>query len=176
MTKRLLILATFLAVCGVAACDDGPNAPDGPPTTVVFTSNLSAANEIPAVTGAETSATGNVTITLNLTRDAAGTITAATANFAATLANMPAGSTLILAHIHPGAAGATGSPVVNTGLTAAAAIPVVNGGATLTFNNITVDPVVAQNIIDNPASFYFNVHSQANPGGVARGQLVRQNP
>jgi hypothetical protein len=31
-----------------------------------------------------------------------------------------------------------------------------------------------QSIIDNPANFYFNVHSSLNPGGVARGQLVKQ--
>jgi hypothetical protein len=177
MSKRLLVLAMTLGVCGVAACDDGPNEPEGPPNTIVFTSSLSAANEVPAVTGAEISTTGTATITLNLTRDSAGAITAATANFSSTLSNMPAGTTLILAHIHPGAAGATGSPVVNTGLTAAAAIPAVNGSATLTFNNVTIaSPATAQSIIDNPAAFYFNVHSQANPSGVARGQLVRQNP
>jgi len=27
--------------------------------------------------------------------------------------------------------------------------------------------------VNNPAAFYFNVHSPTNPGGVARGQLVR---
>jgi hypothetical protein len=37
----------------------------------------------------------------------------------------------------------------------------------------TVDPAVAQNIINNPSAFYFNIHSTLNPGGVARGQLVK---
>ena len=32
----------------------------------------------------------------------------------------------------------------------------------------------AQNIINNPGGFYYNVHSTLNPGGFARGQLVRQ--
>jgi hypothetical protein len=64
---------------------------------------------------------------------------------------------------------------INTGLSPATAIPIVNGTATLTFNNVVVaDPVDVQNIIDNPAGFYFNVHSALNPGGVVRGQLVRQ--
>ena len=36
------------------------------------------------------------------------------------------------------------------------------------------DAATLQSIIDNPAGFYFNVHSSTNPGGVARGQLVKQ--
>jgi len=30
-----------------------------------------------------------------------------------------------------------------------------------------------QQIINNPAAFYFNVHSPSNPGGFSRGQLAR---
>jgi hypothetical protein len=36
-----------------------------------------------------------------------------------------------------------------------------------------VDAALEQTILNNPAGFYFNVHSTLNPGGVARGQLVR---
>jgi hypothetical protein len=32
---------------------------------------------------------------------------------------------------------------------------------------------VAQQLIDNPSAFYFNVHTFTNPGGMARGQLRR---
>ena len=32
---------------------------------------------------------------------------------------------------------------------------------------------IANQILTNPAGYYFNVHSTLNPGGVARGQLVR---
>ena len=32
----------------------------------------------------------------------------------------------------------------------------------------------AQQIIDNPNGYYFNVHTTLNPGGAARGQLVKQ--
>ena len=31
----------------------------------------------------------------------------------------------------------------------------------------------AQAVMDNPAGYYFNMHSPLNPGGVIRGQLVR---
>jgi hypothetical protein len=36
-----------------------------------------------------------------------------------------------------------------------------------------VPAAIAQQLLANPAGFYFNVHTLANPSGVARGQLVR---
>lgn len=170
--KRLALAAMVAATWSVAACDDNPNEPGM--DTVVFTATLSAANEVPPVVGTEANATGTITITMEVTRNSADVITDAEANFSGSVANMPAGSSLTLAHIHTGAAGVVGGPIVNVGLTPATAIPIVSGGATLTFNDIAVEPDVAQDIIDNPAGFYFNVHSALNPGGVARGQLVRQ--
>jgi hypothetical protein len=173
--KRFAILLVMMAAMGAAACEDSPTEPDDD-NTVTFTATMTAAQETTAVTGAEANATGTATITFNLTRDAAGNITAVTSNITSNVANMPAGSTLILAHIHTGATGVSGGPIVNTGLSAATAITVgANGTATLTFNNLNVDVTVANNIIANPAGFYFNVHSTLNPGGVVRGQLVRQN-
>ena len=34
--------------------------------------------------------------------------------------------------------------------------------------------VIAQQIVNNPAGYYFNVHTDLNKGGVMRGQLVKQ--
>ena len=173
--RNISILAIALAVAGIAACDDGPTEPEDN-NTVTFTATMSAAQETTAVTGAEAAATGTATITFNLTRDAAGTITAGTANFSSTVSNMPQGSTLIRAHIHPGAAGVAGGVLIDTGLTPAAAIAIgTNGSATLTFNNVNLSVTDINNIIANPSGFYFNVHSALNGGGVVRGQLVRQN-
>lgn len=173
--KRCAMVAVILAAFGAAACDDSPTEPDDD-NTVVFTANLSGANEVPPVTGSEAGGTGTATITFNLTRDAAGAITGGTTNITANVANLPAGTPLILAHIHTGAAGSTGGVLVNTGLSAATAINVgTNGTATLTFNNLPLSVTDANNIIANPSGFYFNVHSTNNPGGVVRGQLVRQS-
>src|SRR6185436_18794410 len=44
--------------------------------------------------------------------------------------------------------------------------------APIVVSNVTVDPVLANDIITGPAGFYFNVHSTVNGGGVVRGQLT----
>jgi hypothetical protein len=43
-----------------------------------------------------------------------------------------------------------------------------------TIANIDVTPTVAQQIIDNPNGYYYNLHTTLNPGGAVRAQLVRQ--
>lgn len=173
--KRLglgLVMCT-IAAFGMAACDedDNPTGPSNQP--VVFTSQLRAANEVPPVTNAESTATGSVTITFNLTRDASGAITAGTASFNAPLSGFAPNTNINLAHIHTGAAGVNGSFVVNLNLSAANPFPLPTGSGTLIVNDIALTPATAQQIIDNPAGFYFNAHTTLNPGGAVRGQLTR---
>ena len=77
--------------------------------------------------------------------------------------------------IHGGGPAVAGSVVIDTGLTAAN--PIALGDGTLanqTFSNRAVGATLAQQIIDNPNGYYFNVHTVLNPGGAVRGQLVRQ--
>ena len=177
MNYRMLAAAAAISVCalGSASCsDDDPGpGPTGPPTTFVFTSALTAANEVPPVGNAESTANGTVTITLNVTRDSAGTITAATTTFAISVTAFQATSNITAAHIHPGVTGVNGSFIVNVGL-ASGELALTNGAGTITKSNIATTVTQANDIIANPAAFYFNVHSTLNPGGVARGQLVRQ--
>ena len=179
---KLLKYSALLACAIVfgAACsdDDNPAAP-GPtpqPTTIVFTAQMSAANEVPPVTNAESGGRGTATITFNLTRDAAGTITAGNANFSYTLNSFPAGTVIRASHIHEGAAGVAGGVRVDTGLSPATAVTIGgDGNGSLSFSNIAMtDIALINSIIANPAGYYFNVHSNLNPGGVVRGQLVRQ--
>ena len=171
MLKRGVMMLTLVAA--VSGCDDSPTAPDDP-NVVVMTAQLSAANEVPPVTNAEANARGDVRITFNLTRDGSNNITAATATFVVNLNSFPAGSSWTLAHIHTGAAGVAGGAIVNTGLTPATAITLTNGAVSNhTFANITVAPADMNNILANPAGFYFNAHTVLNPGGAVRGQLVR---
>jgi hypothetical protein len=169
--KRYAIIAA-LAILG-AACGDSPTDPsDGP---VVFTSELAASNEVPPVTNADRDARGTVTITFSVPRDSAGVVTGpGTANFSAQVSGFPAGTVARAAHIHPGAAGVNGSPLVDTGLTAANPITLGDGTGTLTFSGIAISQANAQAIINNPAGFYFNIHTVLTPGGAVRGQLVQQ--
>ena len=176
--KRFTIAAMVLLVgLGVTRCGDD-NGPTGPSTTgpIVFSVQMSAANEVPPITNAEANARGTATITFNVPRDNAGNPTGGgTAVFAAQLSNFPAGSVARNAHIHPGATGVNGNVLVDTGLSPASPVTIAGDGTgsfNLTQSNLTQDQ--ATRIVADPAGFYFNVHTNLNTGGAVRGQLVRQ--
>lgn len=174
MTYRVFgfVLALGLAVAA-SACGDSDTSPS-PAAAPRFSAGLLPSNETTAVTAAESTGSGTATITFNTTKDTAGNITAATADFSVSLSGFPAGTTLTGAHIHPGVAGTPGSVVINTGITSGQVV-LATGAGSFERNGIVVDPALAQQIINNPAGYYFNVHSPANSGGFARGQLVRSN-
>ena len=131
-------------------------------------------NEVPAVADAEASCTGKGTFTLNTTKDAGGTITAATAQFDLTITGCPANTEITLFHIHKAAAGANGGVVVDSGQKATEPIVLTTGATSsaVTKTQTTVKPEDAKAIIDGPSGFYFNVHSKLHGGGVIRGQLA----
>lgn len=169
MTRRFF--ASFLPTLAIAICFAALTPQLAKAEVRVFVANLSAANEVPPVTGAEAGVTGTATITLNVTRDASNNITAATARFDVQLAGFPSSTVVILSHIHEGAAGVNGPVRVDSGITPGSPIVLSDVGGNYSRSNLTVTPTIAAGIIANPAGFYFNVHSAANPGGVARGQL-----
>ena len=49
-----------------------------------------------------------------------------------------------------------------------------SGAGTINVSNVSVNQDQATQMFNNPAGFYFNVHTAANPGGVSRGQMVKQ--
>jgi CHRD domain len=168
---RIALLAIAACVF-LPACDDNDTAPSAA-APLVFSAQLFPANEVPPVSGTESTGLGAVQVQFNVTRDASGGISSATATFYFQLTGFPAGTTIQGAHIHPAPAGTNGPVIISTGLTATNTVSVPSGTGDFTFSNIPVDPALAQQILNNPAAFYFNVHSPNNPGGFARGQLQR---
>lgn len=173
MLKRGCLL--LIAMLAFAGCDDSPTEPSDP-NVVIFTAQLNAANEVPPITNAEANARGDARIIFNLTRDSSNNITGANVDFFVNLNNFPNGSTWTLAHIHRGAAGVAGGVVINTGLTPTNSITLTSGSVTnQAFTAISVTNAdLVNEILNNPAGFYFNAHAALNGGGAVRGQLVRQ--
>ena len=170
--------AIGLAIMMAAACgSDSPTTPSSNTGPIVFTAQLSAANEVPPITNAEANARGIATITFNVQRDAAtGAVTGGgSVTFVAQLSNFPPGTIVRNAHIHTGAAGVAGGILVDTTLTPAAPVTLdANGAGTLNLTNASLTQAQATDISANPAGFYFNVHTALNTGGAVRGQLVKQ--
>ena len=177
MTSRLYLpaVALGLTLAAVGCGKDNPATPT-PAADPRFTATLSPANETTAVVGGDVNGSGSVTITVHTTKDAAGNVTAATADFTVTLQGFPANTVLTGAHIHPGASGVAGGVVWSTGLTSGEVTLNASGAGTFTKTGATpADIATAQAVINNPAGYYFNVHTSTNTGGAARGQLVRAN-
>jgi CHRD domain-containing protein len=169
--RRVVFLMMVLALAG-GCDDDNPNSPTAGPIT--FTAQLSPANEVPPIQGAESSGRGFAIITFNVPRDGSGNVTGAgTATFEIQTTAFPDGSQAVAAHIHPGVTGQNGGVLVTTGL--APADPINLGASTVTRTlTAPVTQVDATNIVNAPGAYYFNVHTRANGSGVMRGQLVRQ--
>ena len=170
----VLAIVVSLLAAGCSSSTPAPTTPSAPPSRFVFQAALSAANEVPPISNAESTARGNAKVTMNVTRDAANNITAATVDVEATFTGFPPGNQATLAHIHTGATGVAGGVLVAM-VPAAGEVTFPQGTGSYVKNGFPVTPVdVANQIIANPAGFYFNVHTALNPGGALRGQLALQ--
>ena len=171
-SASLLVLALSVSAC---SSDKSPTNPSDN-NTVKFTAALLPGNETPPIVppNADATASGLATITLHLTRDGSQNITAANADFAVTLQNFPANTNVTLAHIHPGKAGESKSPIVNLSLGAGEVVLNATGGGSISKSAIAVTPDVATDMINNSTGYYFNVHTALNGGGAIRGQLAKQ--
>ena len=174
--KYVTSFAFVVSLGMISACggSDSPGMPATPSGSGVqtFTAALRPSEEVPPISGAESAGSGTATITLNATKDSSGNITSATATFVVNLTGFPAGTPINMAHIHQAPAGQSGNVVVSTTLSPGD-VTLDGGGGSFNRSGIAVTPDIASQLMTNPAGFYFNVHSTLNPGGVARGQLVR---
>ena len=172
--KRSAVIAAIgiaLAACGSNNTPTSPS-PTGP---ITFTVAMTAANEVPPITNSESGGRGTATITFNVQRDGTGAVVGGgNVSFSLQMSGFPPGTAAVAAHIHPGAVGVNGNPLVRTNLSAAAPILMADGSATTTLPDVPITAADAQAIVANPAGYYFNVHTAVNPNGAIRGQLVKQ--
>jgi hypothetical protein len=184
---RFLLATLTAGVLVLSACGPAATAPTAAPTVAatasptpvptpqtkfVFTADLKPTNEVPPIANAEASCTGKGTFTLNTTKDSSGAITAANAVFESDITGCPAGTEINIGHIHKNVAGQLGNVVINSGL-AKGELTLTGGAGKINKTTPTVDPVLATDIIANPAGYYMNWHSTLNAGGILRGQLVK---
>jgi len=144
---------------------------------VIFTATLLAGNEVPPqvqVSAQDQAAAGVVTVTLHVTKDSGGNVTAASSRFDWSLSGLPNLEPIILSHIHQGAAGVNGPVVVDSLLAPATPIIVTGGGASFSRDGLATSNSIATQLLANPSGFYFNIHTLSSPGGTARGQLQAQ--
>lgn len=78
------------------------------------------------------------------------------------------GGDVTAAHVHEGAAGETGPPVVDVGTPTATA----DGRDTWTDVCVPVDGPLVQRMATEPDRFHVDVHTASFPGGAVRGQLA----
>ena len=173
MKHLTLVVFGLLLTAGCSSNSSTPSTTQAGTTTTRFTATLLPAQETPPISNSENVGSGTSTMDFNITRDASGTITAATVNFTATMTGFPASTVVTIAHIHTGALGVSGGILISTTVNPGEVV-LTNGAGTFTRVAVAVTAAQMQSILDNPAGFYFNIHTQANPGGVMRGQLVKQ--
>ena len=170
--KAFIYLSALLILgCVTAGCGDNAVTAPSPASSAKFTATLLPASEVPPITGSEAGGSGTATLTFNLTRDSGGNTTAASMDVAVTATGFPPGTALTASHIHPGIAGVNGGVLVSLGL-APGEVTFATGSGSFTKQGVTMTVDQANSIMANPAGFYLNIHTAANPGGVARGQLT----
>jgi CHRD domain len=171
--KRLAFLLAAV-VLFTPACDDDDPVDPSVLLPLRFTADMTAANEVPPVTNADSGATGRMTLTINVTKDSSNNVTAVSSSeFVVNMAGFPAGTVLVGAHIHAAPAGQNAPVLINTGLAAGELTLGTGAGSFTKSPPVAITVEQAQNLVNNPAGFYFNVHTQANPPGAIRAQLVR---
>lgn len=116
--------------------------------TVVLTANLTGANE---TGGGAPEGNGAFRVEINTE----------TGDFCYTLYGEKIAAPT-MAHVHTGAAGTNGAPVIT--------MDVTGKGSDMC---IAVEPDKLKPIIANPAGYYVNIHTADFPAGAVRGQLMK---
>ncbi len=145
MQHAILPSLLFPPAALIAVLLGGPAA-DAPPTTLVAT--LTGREEVPGPGDAD--GAGTVTLTLDADK---GQVC-----YEIGLTNVEDPT---VAHVHQGAASASGGPV----------LPLSDDVSGAPAGCVKADAKLTGQLSAMPADYYVNVHSKANPDGAVRGQL-----
>lgn len=161
---RKLVVAMLFLVCALAAQTV---------ETIPFRAVLSAAKEVPPVA---LNATGVGTVWVHVVRDASGQITSGSVDYQVNF-TFPGAVTVNNMHIHSGGPTVSGPVVIQSGINST---PVVSadgkGSIRIQYQLPSTDTAELASLkafLQDPGSFYLNLHTTDNPGGVIRGQLAR---
>ncbi len=173
--KRIAGIAALLVVTAltVTACsEDYPNLSSLAPAKKNFVATLVGTNEVPSVT---TTAAGKMEL-----------VQEDSVNILYTLSTTSRTDSITMAHIHAGAAGATGPIMVwffpteasraagTGGGTAAAVNGIVRVGRITRAGTTFVAPFTWDSLLVrmNAGTAYANIHTRKNPSGEIRGQVT----
>ena len=143
--------------------------------TAIFRAVLLPASEVPAVNNLN--ARGVADVTVSVTRDASGQISSGTVDVLARI-TFPAAVNAIGMGIWNGSAGQNGTLAFTTSLSPQAPYAIQPNGDSIHLA-VQVAPdnaagvAALKNLELNPASYYVNLLTSANPNGAMRGQLQR---
>lgn len=171
--RRKSTFQAFLAACSLLAFAAFFSPVQA--ETVTMNLALSPANEAPPITNLN--ATGNFQLTLEVTRDAAGTITGGKVTVVGVV-NFPGAITITGFHIHQAPSTATGSVIFDSGINNSNPLALATGVGPITSRELSstdTAAVVARltNLRNNPTGYYLNLHTAVNPSGAIRAQLTR---
>jgi uncharacterized protein (TIGR03437 family) len=142
--------------------------------TQFFRALMLPGNEVPAVSS---TAKGTTDIYASVVRDSSGQIVSGTVDVLARI-TFTAATTVTGLGIWTGNAGQTGTVALNSTLSAANSYAVVINGDTIHQSlQVSGDNSAAlaalRGLVQNPAGYYVNLQTTANPNGVIRGPLLR---
>jgi hypothetical protein len=172
--KHLFCGSALIAIVVLAGACDPERSPIAPSGEVAnFSAQLLSANQPTLVAGAEANGTGVASMSVGINRGPTGAITSATADVSVTLNGYPASTVFSRAELYRGDIGSAGTLIADLGVGPGSVI--LSGGAGfISAGGIQLSPPIAQDLLVQPAAFFIMLSTVANPNGVARGAFVKQ--
>ena len=171
--RRAIFLLAVLSLAGVTVllADTAE--------TIPFLTTLMPSNETPPIND---TSVGNVIVWVHVIRDAAGNITSGSVDFDVAC-KFSGAVTVSGLHIHKAPAGTAGGIVIPTDVNGTdKSIAIDASGVSkvlkqVQFPQATLNPpldaALIQDLLNNPQSYYANIHTTDHPGGAMRGQLLK---